>query len=340
MKDESRWTRIRISDVLESMTASRMANAAPLWAYSTIRHAIWALLRTSPPTAQVLSRWNRQACRGDRLRGDQGTIPTKSARLCTEAARGRVEVVIAREAAFDGHRARFTAILDPEGRDAITIDDVDVAILCTGFRTDFSWLEAPGVEWNPRTWYKHCFPPGLGGSLMFLGWARPHQGGIPACAEILARYIALLLGGARRLPDDYAERARREGSDEHDYYAGAQHQVNVVDYPAFMDSIARMIGCLPVAPPITAPERRIQYWVYPNWPIWYRQRGPGACPARVESVLAAFPLRTSFRPHLFNLAALAFSAMQAPIEALAPRRRGLAPRWPLRAKRTLLHESP
>lgn len=337
MKDESRWSRIKISDVLESMTASRLANAAPMWAYSSIRHAIWALLRISPPTAQILSRWNRQAVAPDRLRGDQLTVPTKSARLCTEAARGRVQVVIARRADFDGAAARFTDVIDPVGAPAVDLQRLDAVILCTGYRTDFSWLDAPGVEWNPRTWYKHCFPPGHGRSLMFLGWARPHQGGIPACAELLARYIALLLAGERTLPADYAERARDEGRAEHEFYAGAQHQVNVVDYPAFMDSVARLIGCLPEPPPLSAPERLLQYWLYPNWPLWYRQRGPGARPELVDSVLAAFPLRTSFRPHPFNLAALAFALMQAPIERLAPPRSGLGPRWPLRAKRTLLH---
>ncbi|MCA9635180.1 MAG: NAD(P)-binding domain-containing protein [Myxococcales bacterium] len=339
MQDEARWSRAKISDFLESMTNSRMANAAPMWAYSTIRHAIWALLRVGAPAGKILSRWNRQAVAPDLLRGDQQTVPTKSARLCAEAARGRVEVVVAREAAYDGRCARFTGIIDPEGADAIEIDAIDVVILCTGFRTDFSWLDAPGLEWSPRGWYKHCFPPGHGHSLMFLGWARPHQGGIPACAEILARYIALLLAGERYLPIDYAERARAEGEAEHAFYAGAQHQVNLVDYPAFMDSVARLIGCLPKAPPRSALERRIQFWVYPNWPIWYRQRGPGARPELVEATLAAFPLRTSFRPHPFNLAALAFSAMQAPIDALTPQRSGLGRGWWLRAKRTLLHDN-
>ena len=115
--------------------------------------------------------------------------------------------------------------------------------------------------------------------------------------------------------------------------------MNLVDYPAFMDSVARLIGCLPKAPRRSALERRIQYWVYPNWPIWYRQRGPGARPGLVEATLAAFPLRTTFRPHPFNLAALAFSAMQAPIDALTPRRSGLGRGWSLRAKRTLLHDN-
>ena len=81
-------------------------------------------------------------------------------------------------------------------------------IVCTGFHLNFDWLQPPTpVQPNPRLWFKHCFPPGLGDKLGFVGYARPAQGGIPPCSELLARYIGLLLTGKRKLPVDYAERA-------------------------------------------------------------------------------------------------------------------------------------
>jgi dimethylaniline monooxygenase (N-oxide forming) len=346
MKDEARWSKAKISDLLESMTTSRMANAAPLWAYSTIRHFIFGLLSAATPQSKVLSAWNRQATYLDPLLGDQHTIPTKSARLCGEAARGRAHVIIAKEASFSGKRASFSGVTyDGNGTEIFaepretTVDDIDVILACTGYKTDFSWLDVPGLEWNPRTWFKHCFPKDHGDKLMFLGWARPHQGGIPACAEMLARYIAMLLDGTRALPSDYAERGRREGADEHQYYRSAQHQVNVVDYPAFMDSVARLIGCLPEPPKASRPERLVQYWVYPSWPIWYRTNGPGAKPDLVDHVLDHFPLGKTFAPHPFNLMALGFSLLQAPVDAVLPARSGLGKGWAFKAKKRILHDN-
>lgn len=342
MKDEARWSRVKISDFLEVMTTSRMANAAPLWAYSTIRHAIFAMLRLPSDTARHLSRWNRQNMAGEPLRGDQVSIPTKSARLCTEAARGKVRVVIAKSAAFSGRALVLSDVLD-DGRDdprpgpsrEVRVGDVDTVVLCTGYRTDFSWLEVEGLDWSPRTWWKHCFPPGLGEVLAFVGWARPHQGGIPAAAEMLSRYLAMILDGTRTLPADYAERAATEGADEQAFYVKDPHAPNLVDYPAFMDSVARLVGCLPRRP--STPERLLQYWVYPNWPLWYRKDGPGARPEVVEEVLAGLPVRTTYGANLFNVMALAFSLAQAPIEAARRPRAGLRGRWALKAKRHLLH---
>ncbi len=346
MQEEARWSREKVSDFLESMTASRMANVAPLWAYSTIRHAIFAALKGATPMSKVLSAWNRQAVRMDPLRGDQHTVPTKNARLCTEAAKGRVHVVIAKNAVFSGRDVAFSEVsYDASGAEVFdvpreaSLQGVDVVIQCTGYRTDFAWLNAPGVDWNPRTWFKHCFPAGWGDKLMFLGWARPHQGGIPPCAELLSRYIGMLLDGSRTLPEDYAERALREGADENAYYTSCQHQVNLVDYPAFMDSVAQLIGCLPEAPPPTRPERLFQYWAYPNWPLWYRSHGPGARPELVESVLARFPVHKTFAPNPFNIMAFGFSLMQAPLDALLPRRSGLGKGWSLKAKKRILHDN-
>lgn len=342
MKDEAKWSRLRVSDFLETMTTSRMANAAPLWAYSTIRHGIFGILSLQNDASRRLSRWNRQNIAGEPLRGDQVSIPTKSARLCTEAARGRVRVVIAAEAAFSGRDVAFTGVIDDGSADlaggparVVREEGFDVAVLCTGFRTEFAWLEVDGLEWSPRRWFKHCFPPGLGHALMFVGWARPHQGGIPACAEMLARYAAMVLAGTRALPDDYARRAAIEGADEDAYYIHDRHSPNLVDYFAFMDSVARLIGCLPRPP--SRPERRVQFWVYPNWPLWYRLDGPGAKPEVVESVLSALPLWRSFMPDPFNMMALGFSLMQTPLTALTRPRAGLRGLWPFKAKRHLLH---
>ena len=112
-----------------------------------------------------------------------------------------------------------------------------------------------------------------------------------------------------------------------------------MDYPAFMDSVARLIGCLPEPPRPTQPEKLLQYWLYPSWPLWYRSKGPGAKPELVDSVLSHFPLRRSFAPHPSNVMALGFSLMQAPIGAVLPRLSGLGSGWAFKAKKHILHDN-
>jgi dimethylaniline monooxygenase (N-oxide forming) len=343
MRAEEKEPQARVSDFLEVMTTSRMANAAPLWGYSAVRHAIFNAWRAAPAQGRLLSFMNRDQME-DPLLGDQISVPTKSARLCTAIARDRLRLIVAPKASFSGTAARFEEVryqgqgddLDTRTREA-TLEGIDTVVLCTGYQMDFSWLDAPGVDFSPRSWFKHCFPPGWGDRLMFLGWARPHQGGIPACAEMLARYIALLLSGERTLPSDYAERAKKEGMDEHAFYTRARHSTNLVDYFAFMDSVARLVGCLPEAPPISQPARRIQYWMYPNWPVWYRLSGTGAKPEVVERLMSALPLGRAYLPNPFIGMALLLSLVQPPIDAVTKPEPGVKGRWAMKAKKYILH---
>merc|ERR1719291_1094448 len=58
--------------------------------------------------------------------------------------------------------------------------EADVIVLCTGFRDRFTLLTNVTVPENDvRNLYKHAFHPDVGGSLAFIGWARPLSGGIP-----------------------------------------------------------------------------------------------------------------------------------------------------------------
>ncbi|KAI9010602.1 hypothetical protein DFJ74DRAFT_772212 [Hyaloraphidium curvatum] len=331
--------RARVSDVLELMTTSRMVNSINMHFYSFIRHAIFAACRIGNPASRQLSAWNRQNMADDALLGDQISVPTKSARLCTAAAKGKLRAIVAKKAAFDGQRVKFTDVIDDGkgGARDVRLEGIDNAILCTGFRTDFSWLQLDGLDWSPRTWYKHCFPPGHGDKLMFLGWARPHQGGIPPCAEMLARYIALILSGERKLPEDYADRAAREGMDEHAFYQHARHSPNVVDYPSFMESVAKLVGCAPETPKLSQPGRLFKFFCYPGWPVWYRANGPGARPDVVDRVMNGFPVHSSFLPDPFILMALGFAALQKVLDLFLPKGAGFEGWWGWRPKRHLLH---
>ncbi|EXJ75294.1 uncharacterized protein A1O5_01990 [Cladophialophora psammophila CBS 110553] len=119
------------------------------------------------------------------------------------------------------------------------------------FRIEFPWIHLPGKELlspNPRSWFLNCFPEGLGHCLCFLGYARPHQGGVPVLAEMLSRYIALLLHGERDLPPDYSAEARRDAAASREYYSLSPSLLTLIDYNAFLESVARRIGCEPRLP--------------------------------------------------------------------------------------------
>ena len=124
--------------------------------------------------------------------------------------------------------------------------EFDAFVLCTGSRTEFPWIHLPGKDSlspNPRSWYLHCFPEGLGRCLAFVGYARPHQGGVPVLAEMLSRYIALLHRGDRSLPDNYAAQAQEHAAAEREYYSLSPDLTTLVDYNAFLESVAGRIGC-------------------------------------------------------------------------------------------------
>jgi hypothetical protein len=218
----------------------------------------------------------------------------KNAHLSVMDSRDKVTTIVAKKAEFDGKKVIFPEtlwfkdLLEEPTKKSI---EVDTIVLCTGFKTDLSWLEVSSeLDWNPWTWYKHCFPPKLGNKLMFFGWTRPHQGGIPACSELLARFASLLLNEERRLPANYAKLAKKEGDLETKYYHYAPGYNTLMDYPAFTESICDLIGCRPKCPSIFYFERFAQFWVYPSWPCGFRQHGPGARPAALDKCLNMLPL--------------------------------------------------
>jgi len=212
----------------------------------------------------------------------------------------------------------------------------------------------PKAPLMPRRWYKHCFPAPFGGKLAFFGWAQPQQGGETQCAELLARYHALLLAGDRQLPLDYYERAVAEGDAEATYYANC-NRATLVDYPSFCDSVATLVGCKPEPPGSCG--ALLQYWLYPAWGYWYRSTGPGKDPRLLTDVLRRFPVAQGLRStpgtgtpffglHLLTLVTVLFSLVQRFLTVLVLllptdlfRRPALAsPGWQfLKPKHTLLH---
>lgn len=302
---------------LEAATTNRMSAAQNVYAYGFFRRLLW--------NTTVLNRALCRMCLGSTksafLMNDQATYVTKNQRMCEALGEGKIDAIVAPTMLTRNRTCEFH-----ESDGTRQIREFDVVVLCTGYKTTFPWLQVKDFDSNPRSWFLHCFPKDLGHCLFFVGYARPHQGGIPAMAEMLSRYVALVLRGERTLPLDYSDRALRDAEAERQYYFMSPNLNSLVDYNAFLESVARRISCEPRLPVFSILMFNvhmlailllllrisffsaqwvgavlwsvtmasfflydngllIKWWYYPNWPVWYRQRGPGAVPSLLNDTL-------------------------------------------------------
>lgn len=225
---------------LEAATTNRMSAGQNAYAYGAFRRLLWSTKAVLNPT---LSQMCLESTRSARLLNDQATYVTKNQRMCEAVHNRKIEVMVAPAVKAYGLVCDF-ALSDGTVEQRV----FDTIVLCHGFRTEFPWLNTVSFSTNPRDWFLHCFPPALGHCLFFVGYARPHQGGIPCAAEMLSRYIGLLLRGHRSLPEDYASLARDNQRSAREYYFLSPDLHTLVDYNAFMESVARRVGCDPRLP--------------------------------------------------------------------------------------------
>ena len=173
-------------------------------------------------------------------------------------------------------------------------------------------------------------PRFFGGALFFLGFARPHQGGIPVVAEMLSRVIALKLRGKAAFPSFSAKDSEQQVQEQDRYYYLSPHVRTLVDYSAIMTTAARHIGCEPrlpivcillfnlhvgcisLLPFLDATSRAwclllcasllicmlryddcimIKFWFLPQWPVWFRLRGPGSNIGRWQDTMGSIHIR-------------------------------------------------
>lgn len=226
---------------LEAATTNRMSAALNVYMYGFFRRLLWK----APILHHKLNEMCLASTAGAFVMNDQATYVTKNQRMYEAFGEGKIDLVVSPKIAAKGKTCMFTH------KDGIQKQrDFDVVVNCTGFQASFPWLKIEHLNPNPRSWFLHCFSEQLGGRLFFVGYARPHQGGIPVMAEILSRYISLLLRGERLLPFNYAELAKQDGISEREHYHLSPHLSTLVDYNAFLESVARRVGCEPRLPAI------------------------------------------------------------------------------------------
>jgi len=285
-------SRTELWELLETATTSPVSQLMSPKAYSNMRLEWFegTLKQANYDTAHLAAVLFKNACSSVEdgfKRTDQIFAVTKSLRMITATSQGKMDLVIAKKAKYEGKKVTFSEYSQknfewPVEASRVETYDVDVVIMCTGFKNDFAWLKGVTIDWNCRNWFKNCIPPGYEDKLAFLGWTRPHQGGIPACSEMLSRYLGQIWSGEKSLPSNWKEQGQVDKKVAESYYKEAADYLTVVDYPSFMESMAKLVGCEVRRPSIFNLKRFVQYYTFPTYPAWYRTQGPGARPELIE----------------------------------------------------------
>lgn len=247
-------------------------------------------------TEQFIAGWNR--------RSYAGGLPflsrflNKNTVFVEDVVEGRLGVNFSEIARIDGRRVKF--------HDGKTFE-ADTIVCCTGyterqnplFEQDDELARHLGGVLDPRKWYKHMIPPAFGKQLVFIGFARPTQGMLPACSELQARYFALLCSNRRRLPEDLEARTVEENRAEERMIQGDASIKTLVQYPYYSDDMAALIGCRPSRRTLLK-DPALAYKLYfgSKLPLRYRLDGPHARPEMAKRVIKALSVAETAKGHV------------------------------------------
>jgi dimethylaniline monooxygenase (N-oxide forming) len=170
----------------------------------------------------------------------------------------------------------------------------DVVMCCTGFDENTPPVGIEGARpLVVRDLYKHAIHPDFGGRVAYIGWARPVQGGVPACSELQARYFALLCSGTRTLPEPAALRRLIEqdrDSEERSFHT-RKSVGTICSYTPYLESLAELIGCRPrIRDHVFEPRVAYRLLCGSNVASTYRLRGPHAQPELAKRVMLHLPV--------------------------------------------------
>ena len=189
---------------------------------------------------------------------------------------------------------------------------VDTIVCNTGYVDDFSFVKDVDIT-HARQLYRHMFHPALGASVAFIGWARPAEGGVPACSEMQSRYFALLCSNKRTLPPEaqLEKLIQQENAAEEKALVDSQSLKTLVPYMAYMDAMAGLIGCKPNALRLFArPGLLYKYWYASLVNIQYRLQGPHADPETAERVIRSLAVPASLARLIVGSAADIYALSQ------------------------------
>ncbi|MEE8059161.1 MAG: SidA/IucD/PvdA family monooxygenase [Pseudomonadales bacterium] len=184
--------------------------------------------------------------------------------------------------------------------------DIDLIMLGTGYRDDFSFIEGFELKNNDvRNMFMHSIHPDLP-NCAFIGWARPVTGGIPACSEMAARYYSLLLSGKVSLPSDMHKRMEDDKEFYRIFLAYSPSYNTVIAWKRYMETYAELIGCqLKPIKYIFRPSLFIKLFAGSLVPYQYRIEGPHSLKKEAIDVInrleVTLPSRHFYENIMINL---------------------------------------
>jgi dimethylaniline monooxygenase (N-oxide forming) len=180
-------------------------------------------------------------------------------------------------------------------KDGETLADIDAVVFCTGYKNYVPFLPDELKQTDPRNLYKHMFHSQYRDKIVWIGWARPGFGSQFPIMEMQARFLALITTGEKTLPTD-EEMEQVKSMDRAKYLEQFEHNAtrirSLVDYHAYMDDLADLIGC---KPPLLK-----YFFLHPR--LWlrmvygatqatqFRLQGPGKKEALAQEIIAKLPV--------------------------------------------------
>ncbi|XP_054458148.1 flavin-containing monooxygenase 5-like [Anoplopoma fimbria] len=165
--------------------------------------------------------------------------------------------------------------------DGSVVEDVDLVVFATGYRFSFPFLASHvvSVTENKASLYKFVFPPELERpTLAIIGLVQP-LGAIMPISEMQARWATRVFKGCTKLPsmDSMLKDVQCKQATMAKRYVSSQRHTIQVDYVAYMDEIAELVGVQPslLRLLLTDPRVGLNVMLGPSTPYQYRLRGPG-----------------------------------------------------------------
>lgn len=259
--------------------SARMMGGSRKYPIDVFQTRFWHCLPASKKAESVRAQWRLIRDRHDKndprhhlashildAPDEPGAVVTKTERIF-EAVSGGMKVDTGGIKQIEGCRVVFHSGLEQE---------FDTIMLCTGFKFELPFLRKKWQFDDIRDCFLQTFHPTLKDRIAFIGFARPHQGGVPLIAELLARYYALICSGKKRLPEDLEGAAARDKEKWEKEFYETPHVFGLVNGLRFNEQVADLIGCRPPQPSLLAPKKYFAYWYRHIWPCQYRLTGPGA----------------------------------------------------------------
>lgn len=290
-----------------SWITSRMVNYLPSWVHwSFTRGLFHQYLKSKNADVRYRGAWDLQAG------PSPNQVITKNERVYKPIVDGKIQPNLSGIKRFTRAGVEFN---DGEQQ------ALDTVVFCTGFEVRFPFLSLKFTA--TRDLYKQMFHPDEDETIAFIGFARPQQGGVPAIAELQARYFAQLLSGSKRLPS--RERRLEATADEAAHwrreYHITPHVASLVNYCTYTDAMADLVGCRPSPPsPLRDPELYVKLWFGPQFSAQFRLRGPHANAEASERFIRRFPLTVKKRRVVALMFYKLLTALFSRTERFRPRR--------------------